>query len=153
MKRKQIRLTAKERAELERFSTTGAHSVRLVNRAKIILALDTSADRTPERQEAIAARIGVNRRTVNDAKRDFLARGSVSGFLQRKKRETPPVSPKITGEMEARIIALACGKAPKGCARWTLRMLADKCVELHYSDTMSHMTISRLLKKRSLSLT
>ncbi|WP_461254923.1 helix-turn-helix domain-containing protein [Treponema sp. R80B11-R83G3] len=152
-KRKRIRLTARERAELERFSTTGVRSVRLVNRAKIILALDTSADRTPERQEALAKRIGVNRRTVNDAKRDFMARTSISGFLRRKKRETPPVPPKITGEMEARIIALACGKAPKGYARWTLRMLADKCVELRYSDAMSHMTISRLLKKRNLNLT
>jgi len=152
MERKRIRLTAKERAELERYSTTGTHSVRLVNRAKIILALDASAGRTPETQEALAKRTGVNRRTVNNVRDDFLARGSVTEFLQRKKRETPPVPPKITGEMEARIIALACGKAPKGRARWTLRMLADKCVELRYSDTMSHMTISRLLKKRNLSL-
>jgi hypothetical protein len=55
--------------------------------------------------------------------------------------------------MEARIIALACGDAPKGYARWTLRLLAAKCVELRYTDTMSHMTISTLLKKRNLSLT
>jgi hypothetical protein len=107
LERKQIRLTAKERKELERFSTAGVHSVKLVNRAKIILALDTSADRTPDRQEVIAKRIGVNRRTVNNTRDDFLARGRVSGFLQRKKRETPPVPPKVTGELEARITALA----------------------------------------------
>jgi hypothetical protein len=79
--------------------------------------------------------------------------GSTAKFLQRKKRETPPIAPKITGEVEARIIALACGKVPQGYSRWTLRMLADKCVELHYCDSMSHMSICRLLKKRSLSLT
>jgi hypothetical protein len=55
--------------------------------------------------------------------------------------------------MEARIIALVCGQAPKGDARWTLRLLAAKCVELRYSDTMSHMAISSLLKKRNLNLT
>jgi hypothetical protein len=152
MERKLIRLTVKERADLERYCTTGVHNVRLVNRAKIILALDTSGGRTAATQESIAQRFGVCRQTVNDARRDFLAIKNVPMFLQRKQRETPPIPPKVSGKMEARIIALACGEAPKGCARWTLRLLADKCVELGYSDSMSHMTISRLLKKRSLSL-
>ena len=151
MERKEIVLTVKERKELERFSKTGVHSVRLVSRAKIILALDTSKGRTAEKQAAIAGRVGVSRRAVNDVKRDFLAATDVAAFLQRKKRETPPVPPKITGELEARIIAMACGAVPKGYAKWTLRLLAEKCVELHYSDTMSHMSISRLLKKHSLS--
>jgi hypothetical protein len=71
--------------------------------------------------------------------------------LQRKKRETPPVPAKVTGELEARIIALACGIPPAGFAAWSLRLLADTCVELHYTDTLSHMTVSRLLKKHRLS--
>ena len=153
MKRKRIRLTVKERADLERFCTKGVHSVRLVNRAKIILALDQSGGRIPAKQAILAERIGVCRQTVVEARDTFLALKSVKLFLQRKKRETPPVPPKVTGKLEARIIALACGKAPEGYARWTLRLLADKCVELQYSDTMSHMTISRLLKKTNLSLT
>jgi len=152
MERKRIRLKVKERAELERFCSKGVHSVRLVNRAKIILALDTYGDRNPERQEDIAKRVGVSRQVVNNARNDFLKIKNVSLFLQRKKRETPPVPSKVTGEVEARIIALACGVVPKGYARWTLRLLADKCVELKYSDAMSHMTISRLLKKTNLSL-
>jgi len=153
MRRKIVKLTAKERADLEQYCNTGVHNVRLVNRAKIILALDTSGGRTAERQEAIAERLGVSRRTVNITRRDYLAAGDIKTFLQRKQRETPPVPSKITGEMEARIIALACGEAPKGYARWTLRLLAAKCVELRYSDTMSPMTISTLLKKRSLNPT
>jgi len=153
MERKRIKLTAKERAELERFCSTGVHNVRLVDRAKIILALDISGDRTPERHEAIAQRLGISRRTVNNARDDFLAAGSIAVFLQRKQREAPPVSPKVTGELEARLIALACSKVPKGYSRWTLRLLAEKSVELHYFGSMSHMTISRLLKKHSLSLT
>ena len=153
MERKQIILTPEERAELKRFCKAGVHSIRLVNRARIILSLDTAGGRKAERQEDIAENVGVSRQTVNDVRNAFLALQDVSLFLQRKKRETPPVPPKITGELEARIIALACGKAPKGYARWTLRLLAEKCVELHYSDSMSHTTIGTLLKKRSLSLT
>jgi hypothetical protein len=153
MERKEIKLTVKERTELERFSTSGVHSVRLVNRAKIILALDTSKGRAAERQEALAKRLGVSRQTVINARQTFLAVKNVTLFLQRKRRETPPVPPKVTGEMEAHIIALACGKVPEGYARWTLRLLADKCVELRYSDTMSHTTISNILKKTNLSLT
>ena len=152
MRKESIKLTVKERADLEKYSSTGKHDVRLVTRAKIILALDISGKRTPERREAIAERLGISRVTVNNARRDFLAAKSLTIFLQRKQRQTPPVPPKVTGELEARIIALACSEAPKGYSRWTLRLLSKKCVQLHYSKTMSHMTISRLLKKRNLNL-
>ena len=152
MKKEQVVLTQEERKELEQFIKTGVRSVRLVNRAKIILALDTSEGRIAQKQEEISKNVGVSCQTVNDTKRDFLAAGSVSDFLKRKKRETPPVEPKITGELEARIIALACSEVPAGYAKWTLRLLAENCVELQYIDSMSHMSISRLLKKHSLNL-
>jgi len=151
MKRKRIELKKQDRAVLERFCTTGVHSVRLVNRAKIILALDESSSRLAEKQEVLAKRLSVSRQTVIAARDTFLQLKNVTLFLQRKKRETPPVPAKITGELEARIIALACSKAPKGYARWTLRLLAEKCVELQYVDTLSHMSVSRLLKKHNLS--
>jgi len=150
-RRKRIELTIKERAELERFCSTGVRDVRLVNRAKIILALDQSGGRAAEKQEVLAERIGVSRFTVIAARDTFLELKSVPLFLQRKKRETPPIPAKVTGELEARIIALACGKAPEGYAQWSLRLLAEKCVELKYIDSMSHMTISRLLKKHNSS--
>jgi hypothetical protein len=105
MRKESINLTVKERADLERYCSTGVHSVRLVDRAKIILALDTSNGRTADNQERIAERQGVCRQTVNNVKSDFLALGDIPLFLQRKKQETPPVPPKVTGEMEARIIA------------------------------------------------
>jgi len=152
MRKKAVKLMIKERADLERYCGTGVHDVRLVNRAKIILALDISGGRTAERAGAIAERLGISRQTVNNVKHDFLAAENLTTFLQRKQRETPPVPSKITGEMEARIIALACGEAPKGYSRWTLRLLAKKTVQLHYSKTMSHMTVSRLLKKHNLNL-
>ena len=152
MRKQPIKLTVKQRGELERFFTTGVHDVRFVNRAKIILALDSSGGRTPDRHEDIAKRLGVTRQTVNNARNDFTEAGCLADFLQRKKRETPPVPAKVTGEAEARLIALACSKAPKGYCKWSLRLLAEKSVELHYFGTLSHMTVSRLLKKHSLSL-
>jgi hypothetical protein len=153
MERITIILTSEQRQELEKFSTSGVHSVRLVNRAKVILALDTSEGRKAEKQNEIVTRIGVSRNTVNIIKRVFLACDSVSEFLQRKKRITPPVVSKITGDVEAKIIALACGPVPEGFSRWSLRMLADKCVELLLIDSIHYTTVGSLLKKHNLSLT
>ena len=152
MERKYIELIRAERKELEQFTKKGVHSVRLVNRAKIILALDTSEGRNPEKQEDIAKRLGISRQTVNDARNDYLQIKNVRKFLQRKKRETPPIQPKITGEVEARIIALACSEVPQGYARWMLKLLAEKSVELHYINSISRMSICILLKKHNLSL-
>lgn len=67
--------------------------------------------------------------------------------INRKKRETPPVPAKVTGEVEAHVIALACGNPPEGYSKLTLRLLADKTVELGYIDSISHVTISTILKK------
>jgi len=148
-----IELSASDRSELEKYTKTGKRSVKLVNRAKIILELDEANERKPLAQSEIAEKVGVTRQTVNDAKKAFLSADSVSLFLQRKKRETPPVPPKITGDVEAHIIALACGPVPEGCARWSVRLLADKSVELNYIDAISFKSVQRLLKKHNLSLT
>ena len=152
MKRIPIVLTLEQRQELEKFCKSGVHSVKLVNRARIILELDTSEGRKATRQEEIAKYVSVSRQTINEAKRDFLVAESVTEFLQRKKRETPPVAPKITGEIEAKIVALACSEVPQGHTRWTLQLLADKSVELNYIDSITDMSVYRLLKKRNLSL-
>jgi len=151
MRRKCVELTIKERAELERFCSAGVCSVRLVNRAKIILGLDRSGGRAPEKQEALAKCLGASRHTVIKARDAFPALKSAPLFPQRKKREAPPAPQKATGELEARMVVLACGKPPEGCARWTLRLLAAKCVELQHGDSMSRMAISHLLKKRGSS--
>jgi predicted XRE-type DNA-binding protein len=151
--KKTILLTSEQRRELEQFSRTGIRSVRLVKRAKIILELDSSEDRKVMTQGEIAKVVGVSRKTVNDVKSAFLAAESTEAFLQRKKRETPPRTPKITGDIEARIITIACGEVPNGCARWTIQLIADKCIELNIVDSISLMTVHRVLKKRNLSLT
>jgi len=148
-----IELSRPERKELEDFTKSGMRIIKLVNRAKIILELDEADSRKPMTQEKIAEKVGVTRQTVNDAKKAFVAAESVSAFLQRKKRETPPVAPKITGEVEAHIIALACSPVPEGYAKWGVRLLADKCVELNYIDSISFKSVQRVLKKHNLSRT
>jgi hypothetical protein len=153
MKKNDIKLTAEQRKELEIFSTTGVHDVRIVNRAKIMLLMDKSEAGKAAKQKEIAEQVDVSRQTVTIVKRDFLAAESVSAFLQRKERDTPPVKPKITGDIQAKVIALACSAVPEGYAKWSLKLLADKSVELEYIDTISEMSIHRLLKKHNLSLT
>jgi len=140
----QIELSADERSELEKFTKTGNRSVKLVNRAKVMLELDEADGRKPLTQAQIAEKIGVSRQTINDTKKAFIESGNLSEFLQRKKRMTPPVAPKITGDVEAHIIALACGPAPEGRAKWTVRLLADKCVEQNYIDSISFKSVHRL---------
>jgi len=152
MEKKSILLTSEQRQELDQFTKIGVRSVRLVNRAKVILALDTSEGRKAYKQREIVDRVGVSRNAINRFKREFHATESVSAFLQRKKRVTPPVASKVTGELEAKIIALACGPIPEGYARWTVRLLADKCVELQFIDSIHYTTVGDILKKHNLSL-
>ena len=152
-KRVKIELNPTQRKELAEFLKGGEHSVHLVRRAQIIMALDTSGGRTASRQEDIARIVGVSRQTVNDAKRDFLAAASIESFLQRKALKKPPVEPKITGEVKEKIVAIACSKLPEGKARWTLEMLADRTVELKILDSISQMSMCRTLKKHNSSLT
>ena len=153
MIKNEIKLNAEQRKELERFCKTGMRSAKLIKRAQIILLLDTSKSGRAVKFEEIAQRLNVSLTTITKVKAAFIVAQSVSAFLRRKKRETPPVEPKITGEIEAHILALACGKVPEGYARWTVRLIAEKSVELKLIDSLSHMSVHNLLKKRSLSLT
>ena len=153
MKKNEIKLTTKQIKELEKFSKTGVHSAKLIKRAQIILLLDTSEGKKATTFEEISRRLDVSVTTITNVKKDFFAAEDVKTFLQRKKRETPPVEPKITGEVEARIIALVCSEAPEGCARWTLRLIAERCIELQILDSVSFKSVQRLLKKHNLGLT
>ena len=146
MKKNEIQLSAAQRKELEKFSKTGVHSAKLIRRAQIILLLDTSKSTKAVKFEEVAQQLNVSLTTITKVKAAFIASESVSAFLRRKKRDTPPVKPKITGEVEARIIALACGKVPEGCARWTVRLIAEKSVELKLVGSLSHTSVHTLLK-------
>jgi len=150
---KEIYLSDEQRAELMAYTKKGVHSAHLITRAKTILAFDRTDKKDHLRVGRICEQAGLSRRAVYDIHADFLAAESVSLFLTRKKRETPPVPAKITGEVEAHIITLACSEPPKGCARWTLKLLASKAVELSFVNELSFKSVQRILKKHNLSLT
>jgi len=148
-----IMLRPEQRKELEGFVRSGVHSAKLITRARVILALDREGKKDHLRISRISEEVGVARQNIYAIRKDFLAAASVEAFLKRKKRETPPVEAKITGEVEARVIALACTQPPVGCARWTVRLLANRSVELCFVDSLSHTAVAQLLKKRNISLT
>ena len=148
-----IYLSEEDRKVVETFAKNGSHNAHLITRARILLVLDQTGKRNHMRISQTAERHGVSRQTVYNIIEDYHNAKDITDFLTRKKRETPPVPAKIDGDIEAHIIALACSEAPEGYARWTVRLLAEKTVELGFIDSISHMTIQRLLKKRNISLT
>jgi len=153
MATKEVWLSAEQRSELENFAKNGVHNAHLITRARTILAFDRTGKKDHLRIGRVCEQVGLSRQAVGDIRNDFFAAESIAAFLTRKKRETPPVPAKITGEVEAHIIAIACSEPPEGCARWTLGLIADKCVQLAYVDKLSFKSVQRVLKKHSLNLT
>ena len=153
MENNAIYLSEEQRSKLEWCVKDRRNGIRMITRATVILKLDRSNKKDHLRISRVIEETGVSRQGVYDIQAAFLEAGSVKEFLTRKKRETPPVEPKVTGEVEARIIALACSEPPEGYARWTLRMLADHSVALGHVDSLSHMAVKRLLKKQNINLT
>jgi transposase len=141
-------LSADEREWLTRVVRTGAHPAQEVRRSRILLELDDSRRRPADRRE-IAQQAGVDPQTVTNVARAYAERGGdVAATITRRKRLTPPVEPKITGEVEARLIALACSTPPAGHARWSLRLLEKHVALVADIPDMDHSTIGRVLKKR-----
>lgn len=149
-KKYRVRLTREERKELEGITRRGKHSATKVKRAHILLNLDENSGLV-KKQAEIAEQLSTTTSTIYAVSKQFVQEG-LQATLSRKRRENPPRRPIATGDVEARIIALACGKPPEGRTRWTLRLLEEKAVELQIVDAISDNTIGRLLKKRRLSL-
>lgn len=146
-----IELSYSDRKTLNDIVSKGQSPAKVILRANILLASDRNNKKHMTVAE-IADIFSTTPTTVQNVRTSYANYG-LEATINRKKRETPPVPPKVTGDVEAHIIALACGEPPEGYSRWTVRLLADKCVELNYAESLSHMTVSRVLKKTNLSLT
>ena len=140
---KHIYLKDKERAELEQLIKSGINSARVITRARILLLLDRSQGKK-RKMEDVADAAMVSYGTVSNVKKRYFA-GGVKGALYDKPR--PGAKPKVDGEVEAHLVALACSDPPEGYERWTLRLLADKLVALEVIDSISHVTVGEVLKK------
>jgi len=129
----------------------GKQSSRKVIHALILLNSDEgSFSEVPKRtNKGIADFLGVGERMVERIKKRFVE-DSLTSALEDKPSERE-YKRKADGDLEARLIAMSCGKAPEGFARWSLRLLADKATELKYVDSISHETVRQVLKKTNLS--
>ncbi len=136
-----ISLSKEDRSSLKILFSGGNGSNRQHNRARILdlLGRNTSA-------AEIAALLGCSPTTVYNVKARYQAEGLESALTEKPRSGKPP---RITGESRARITALACSEAPAGHARWTLRLLADKSIELGLCDSISHNHVGQILKKTS----
>lgn len=150
--RYRVTLTEQERNELETLTRRGKTHARKVIHARALLLCDAGSHGPAWSVADVAAALGITSRTIEHLKKRFVEDG-LKGALKRKPREKPPREVIFDGAFEARLIALACSQAPEGRRRWTVRLLADKAVELDFASSVSHMTVQRVLKKTNLSLT
>jgi Homeodomain-like domain len=150
--RYRVTLTQEERQELEALTHRGKTHARKFIHARALLLCDAGPDGPAWNVADVAVALGVTSRAIEHLKKRFVEEG-LEAALDRKPREKPPREITFDGAFEARLIALACSEAPEGRRRWTVRLLADKAVELDLAPTVSHMTVQRVLKKTNLSLT
>jgi putative transposase len=137
-----IDLTSEERAMLEQLTRRGRARARKLTRARILLKADEGLT-----DEEIAAALDVGIATVGRTRQRFVE----ANLAALEERPRPGGERKLTGKQEAHLVAVACTPAPAGQRRWTLRLLADKVVELGFADAIARETVRQVLKKMSSS--
>ena len=150
-KKYHVKLSDTERAYVQEILNNAKTPKTFRKRSNIILLLDENAG-VPSTQEEIAKRVGVSDGTIYNTLKEYIDYG-LEYALHYKKPEEPPVAPIVTGEKEARIIAVACSEPPAGFSRWTVRLLTERVIELKILESVSRETIRTTLKKRNSSLT
>lgn len=145
-----VYLTNEQREMLTQRIRTGKHSAYEQTVAHVLLKVDRSEGREPETDEKVAEMFSISRRTVIRIKKRFVEE-HMQGVLTAKYPKERPERRIIQGREEAELTVLACGAAPDGSKRWTIRLLADKMIELEHVDTVSRETIRRVLKKTNLN--
>lgn len=139
----QVPLSSDERAQLATILRRGTASAFTQRRARVLLKTDRNGPRLTDAQVADAC--AVSPRLVARARADWVTRGLAS--LQPIARTQPPVPPTLDAAAETRLLAVACSTPPDGYARWSLRLLAARAVELEIAETISHETVRQTLKK------
>lgn len=138
-----IQLTEEERHSLKTLFRSGKRANRLQTRARILDLLDRKVS-PPQIAETLSCAVG----TLYNVKRRYQQEGLESALFDKPRSGKPPT---ISGAQRAKITALACSPAPEGHARWTLRLLADRAVQLGFIDSISHNAVKQILKKTSSS--
>ena len=150
--RYRVTLTAQEREALQALTKTAKTNAKRFLYARSLLLCDAGPQGPAWAVADTAEAMGVTPRTIEHLKKRFVEEG-LAAALERRQPGKPPRGVTFDGAFEARLIALACSKTPEGRRRWTVRLLAEKAVELNLAPSVSHMTVQRMLKKTNLSLT
>ena len=150
MKKYIIKLSPDERDTLKKIITSGRGPARMFTRARILLKADQGDHGPNWLDEQISDALDVTVQTIERIRKQFVEEG-FDAVLSRRQYTQKVSRKKIDGNVEAHLIALSCSEPPKGYVRWTLRLLADKIVELGYVETISHEAIRQTLKKTNLN--
>lgn len=140
-------LSTTERTELTRLIAAGTESARKLTHARILLKSDQSEAGPAWVDERIAEAVEVSQPTIARIRKQYVEDGLEAALNRRSSRRV--YQHKLDGAQEAHLIALACSEPPAGQARWSLRLLADRLVELEIVETLSYQTVARTLKKTS----
>lgn len=140
-----VTLTQKEREDLLSITKGGTHTSKKVIHALILLNCDEGEFSEKVNNEDVAKVLKIGERTIDRLKKKFVEEGYDAALENRP--TTRVYERKADGDVEAHLIALSCSKAPEGFSRWSLRLLADKMIELEYVDNISYETVRRTLKK------
>jgi hypothetical protein len=152
MKKYVVTLTAEEREELAGMIAAGKAAAKKLAHARILLKADQADGGPGWTDDRIAEAVEVSTATVERVRQRFVEYG-LEAALVRKRQDKPSRERVLDGAAEARLIAVACSPVPRGRKTWTLRMLADKLVELEVVESVSTETVRRVLKKTSSSRT
>lgn len=150
MKRYTIKLEKEEVEELMSIINKGSHSSHTFRAAYILLNCDEGEYSEKVTNEQVSKVLKVGMRTIDRVKKRFMEEG-LDEALNRKPTSRE-YEKKVDGEVEAKLVQLCCSEPPPGYSKWSLRLLADKMVELHYVDSISHVSVRDTLKKMNLSL-
>ena len=145
-----IKLAKSEVEELHVIINKGSHTSQTFRAAYILLNCDVGKYSDKVTNEQISKVLKVGMRTIDRVKKQFIEEG-FEAVLERR-LSTRVYEGKADGDMEAKLVTLCCSEPPKGFSKWSLRLLADKMVELNYVESISHVTVRTVLKKMNLSL-
>ena len=145
-----IKLTKDEVIRLRAIINKGSHSTKTYRTAYILLNCDIGdySDKVTNQQISKVLKVGM--RTIDRVKKRFIEEGLEAVLERRVSSRIYDI--KIDGDVEAKLVQLCCSEPPKGFAKWSLRLLSDKMVELNYVDSISHVSVGNVLKKTNLSL-
>jgi len=150
MKRYTVTLSKKGREILSKLASKGKHKSQKILNALILLGCDEGEHQTKRlTNEEMARVLNISMRKIDRVKKRFVEEGFDIALSGRKSGRV--YERKVDGDFEAHLVALSCSDPPEGFARWSLRLLADKVVELNYIDSISHEAVRRILKKTNLS--